>query len=265
MRFCKIHDLTGRAVLCKQFQHPLSARVFAAARQFAVGKRPCAALAEHDVAFRVKHACRPKTFNGLHTLLHRSSAFQHQWTISLLRQGIRGKQPGRAESRNDNASATILHSLRDFRIRFGTARFDPIVFSAERLLFKFLGKRYRYVVQITDLLLFARIQRAPRDPKRQKRIRRHTTQFRRLLLQFLLRRRIRQPKSRQFKHSPFLLAERLPGHPNRHPGNRPNAYQFLNTDAAHYRITTDTVLTVRSSVSSTVASSLRTKTESGNS
>jgi hypothetical protein len=171
VRLRDVEDFLRRARLDELGQHLAAemARILDLAVELAVGKRPCPALAELHVGFRVEHVLAPQAPGVLGALAHRLAALQYDRPETHLRQYQRGEDPARAETDDDRAFRQMLGGVPD-EVIFHVGRRREVTVVAEflqqrRLAFHFDVDR----VDQQQRMLFARIVAALEDAERDER------------------------------------------------------------------------------------------------
>ena len=86
-----IGDLLRRAVAGEDRVHLMPQRIFAAAGELAVGKRPRAAFAKLDIARKVQRAVLPEAVHLRRALRHSLSLLQEERPIAVFCQRVGAK------------------------------------------------------------------------------------------------------------------------------------------------------------------------------
>ena len=156
-----VGDALGRAVGGKLGEHEADAFIVRAGVQLAVGKGPGAALAELHVVLGVQLAAAAQALDGQRTRVHILSALEHDRPHSGARQQQRGEHPRGAKAHHDGPRAVRRgRGDRVFLLDIGGDTFVPD--TAQRALLA-AAQLHGHSADIVDIVLFARVQRAPHE------------------------------------------------------------------------------------------------------
>ena len=130
-----IGDLLRRAVAGEDRVHLMPQRIFAAAGELAVGKRPCAAFAKLDIARKVQRAVLPEAVHLRRALRYSLPLLQEERPIAVFCQRVGAEEPRRPSADNDRPPGKRRLPRRKGNLRLRRTPEDVFVVQRAHLFF----------------------------------------------------------------------------------------------------------------------------------